>query len=78
LVRATPRSEPIWSDIVAAMMRVRTRAAEGLSPEELALARKLLAKMCENLGGLPAAPAEAPPAHVAGQATQHSVANTSS
>jgi MarR family transcriptional regulator for hemolysin len=62
LVRPTPRSAPIWSEIVACMMRVRARATRGLSPEQVQLARQYLAQMCDNLGG-PAesfAPTESP------------------
>lgn len=51
LVRPTPRSAPIWSDIVASMARVRARATRGLSSEQVQLARQYLAQMCENLGG---------------------------
>lgn len=35
LIRPTPQAEPIWSEIVDAAMRVRKRAVEGMSPDEV-------------------------------------------
>lgn len=35
LIRPTPQAEPIWSEVVDAATRVRQRAVEGLSPDEV-------------------------------------------
>jgi MarR family transcriptional regulator for hemolysin len=49
LIRANKAAEPVWEKIVACAMRVRERAAQGLSDDQLATLRKLLCRINENL-----------------------------
>jgi MarR family transcriptional regulator for hemolysin len=48
-VRPTPRVEPIWEQILAAIRRVRARATEGMDPQVIALVRQTLVEMNDNL-----------------------------
>lgn len=50
LVCLRPEAEPIWAKIVACATKVRSRAIEGIPPEELETLRELLHKIQENLG----------------------------
>jgi MarR family transcriptional regulator, transcriptional regulator for hemolysin len=50
LVRATPAAAPVWSTIVACGDRVRQRALQGISQEQLESLREILQIMRENLG----------------------------
>jgi MarR family transcriptional regulator for hemolysin len=49
LIRATSAAEPAWEKIVACGMRVRERAAAGLSERQLATLRRLLQQVERNL-----------------------------
>jgi len=51
VLRPQPKVKPIWSEIVACARRVRARASEGLSDEELATLKRLLSRVRENLAG---------------------------
>lgn len=48
-MRVTKKAEAVWERIVACAQRVRTRATEGISPEELAVLRRLCEKVRANL-----------------------------
>lgn len=49
LVRATERVEPMWATMIACAHRVRERAVQGLSEDQLATLKELLAKIRDNL-----------------------------
>jgi MarR family transcriptional regulator for hemolysin len=49
LIRANPAAEPVWEKIVECAMRVRERAAQGLSERQLATLKKLLRRVSQNL-----------------------------
>lgn len=49
LVRAAPQAEPVWDQIVSCAVKVRQRAARGLSPEQADELKRLLAVVRENL-----------------------------
>jgi DNA-binding MarR family transcriptional regulator len=51
LIRATERVEPLWAMMVECAHRVRARATEGLSPEQIIQLRDLLTHIRMNLGG---------------------------
>lgn len=53
-IEPTAAAIPVWRTIAACARRVRARAVEGLSAEELATLRRLLKKVQDNVG----APAE--------------------
>lgn len=44
---------PVWSKVVRCLTQVRQRATEGMSPQEVATLKKLLAKVRNNLGEVP-------------------------
>lgn len=48
-VRPLPKARPMWKKIVAVAEKVRSRAAEGLKPDELDTLRRLLAAVQSNL-----------------------------
>jgi MarR family transcriptional regulator for hemolysin len=48
-VQPTAAARPVWSKIVAAAKRVRTRASQGLSAAQLAQLKKLLGTVQANL-----------------------------
>ena len=50
LVALEPRIEPVWEQLVACARRVRARAVQGLTPEQLRVLREGLAVVQENLG----------------------------
>lgn len=49
IVMPTPKVKPVWERMTACARRVRARANEGLSAEELAIVKKALAKIQANL-----------------------------
>ncbi|MEX0710962.1 MAG: MarR family transcriptional regulator [Pirellulales bacterium] len=49
LIRPTPRAKPAWEESVACARRVRARATQGFTPEQMATVKQLLAAMRENL-----------------------------
>jgi MarR family transcriptional regulator, transcriptional regulator for hemolysin len=49
LVRPMPAAKPVWTKIVAAAKRVRTRATRGMSATQLAQLKKLLGVVQANL-----------------------------
>ena len=50
-IQPTAAAKPVWSKIVAAAKRVRTRATQGLSAAQLAQLKKLLGVVQANLQG---------------------------
>lgn len=50
LVSLEPRIEPVWEQLVACARRVRARAVQGLTPDQLRVLREGLAVVQENLG----------------------------
>jgi DNA-binding MarR family transcriptional regulator len=55
-IRATPKAEAVWNRMVACCHRVRARATEGISTEELQNFKHLCERIRANLG-----PNEEPP-----------------
>jgi MarR family transcriptional regulator, transcriptional regulator for hemolysin len=49
IIRPLPKAKPIWKKIIASAEVVRSRAIDGLSKQEVATLKKLLARMQENL-----------------------------
>jgi MarR family transcriptional regulator for hemolysin len=49
LIKPLPKARPIWKKIVASAERVRGRAVEGLSKQELTMLKRLLEKVRENV-----------------------------
>jgi MarR family transcriptional regulator for hemolysin len=49
LIRPTPQAEPIWAEIVDVAVRVRSRAVDGLSSDEVRLLMSLLGQVEKNL-----------------------------
>jgi MarR family transcriptional regulator for hemolysin len=49
LIRATSAAEPVWEKIAEGGRRVRARATEGLSEEELETLKQLLGRVNRNL-----------------------------
>lgn len=49
LVEPTPAAKPVWSKIVAAAKRVRTRATTGMTAGQMTQLKKLLEVVRENL-----------------------------
>jgi MarR family transcriptional regulator for hemolysin len=49
LVRASAAAEPVWDKIVECAKRVRERAIDGLSEQELSTLRKLLDRVAKNI-----------------------------
>ena len=48
-VDATPAAKPVWSKIITAAKRVRSRATRGMTPAQLVQLKKLLALVQANL-----------------------------
>jgi DNA-binding MarR family transcriptional regulator len=49
LIRMTSAAEPVWNQIVECAARVRQRATQGLSERQLAMLKKILATVRQNL-----------------------------
>jgi MarR family transcriptional regulator for hemolysin len=49
MIKPLPKAKPIWKKIIASAEIVRSRAIEGLSKQEVATLKKLLARMQLNL-----------------------------
>jgi MarR family transcriptional regulator, transcriptional regulator for hemolysin len=49
LIRATAAAEPVWEKIAESGRRVRSRASQGLSPQEIATLKQLLNRVSQNL-----------------------------
>jgi MarR family transcriptional regulator, transcriptional regulator for hemolysin len=49
IIRPLPKAKPIWKKIIASAEVVRSRAIDGLSKQEVATLKKLLARMQDNL-----------------------------
>jgi DNA-binding MarR family transcriptional regulator len=49
IIRATNQASPIWSEIVDCAIRIRARAVEGLSEDEVKQLRSLLVMLEKNL-----------------------------
>lgn len=49
MIRPTPRSEPVWAIVVDVAMRIRARALEGLTPQQIEQFRNLLLVIEGNL-----------------------------
>jgi MarR family transcriptional regulator for hemolysin len=49
LIRPTPQVQPVWEQVRGCILRVRARAARGINPKKLQLAREVLTAMHENL-----------------------------
>ena len=71
IVRATERANPVWSQIVDCLQRVRTRATRGLSPKQVEQAMTTLDAILRNLGEETPNKAELPRAR--GQAAKDTV-----
>jgi MarR family transcriptional regulator for hemolysin len=56
LIRATPAAEPVWERIVECAARVRAQATAGLSERQLAMLKKLLRQVQENVKARQSAP----------------------
>lgn len=52
IIRTTDRVEPVWSQMVACGLKIRQKATQGLSQEQLQSLRETLAAVCENLGSM--------------------------
>ena len=52
VIRATPAAEPVWNDIVACAQRIRSRATEGISPQQLQQVHETLRKIHANVAGV--------------------------
>lgn len=50
LVTPTERVGPVWEKMVGCALRVRLSAQTGISEDDLATARRVLARMLENIG----------------------------
>lgn len=50
IIHPTPAAEPIWQTILQCGRRVRARASQNLTPDQLASLREILATVQENLG----------------------------
>jgi MarR family transcriptional regulator for hemolysin len=50
IIHPNEAAEPVWQKILACGRRVRRRASQGLSPEQLDSLREMLAIVQENLG----------------------------
>jgi MarR family transcriptional regulator for hemolysin len=59
LIRATTAAEPVWEKIAEGGRRVRARATDGLTEDELTTLKQLLARVNQNLASA-AAPQENP------------------
>lgn len=51
LVQATEQVEPVWAKMVACALRVREKAVEGITDEQLSTVREVLEMMRQNLAG---------------------------
>lgn len=60
LIRMRPGAEPVWNKIAECALRVRARATEGLSPEEIETFKRLLRTVKSNLESFPHEPAATP------------------
>lgn len=60
IVRATERANPVWSQIVDCLQRVRARATRGLSGKQVEQAMTTLGAILRNLGEPEPATAEKP------------------
>ena len=49
MIQVRPKAEPVWSKILDCAARVRERAVEGLTPDEVVQLRKLLGQVQHNL-----------------------------
>jgi len=49
IIKPLPRAKPIWKKIVASAEIVRARAIRGMSKQEVAVLKKLLARVRENV-----------------------------
>ena len=49
LIRANPSAEPVWAKIVVCAKRIRQRATEGLSAQQIESLKQCLAQIRENL-----------------------------
>ncbi len=49
LVVATAEAEPVWAEIAACARRVRSRALQGLAPEQAESLKQMLAHVLQNL-----------------------------
>ncbi len=56
LIRPTDRVEPLWNQMVMCGLRVRSKATQGMTTEELEQLRTTLRKMRKNLGHQPGRP----------------------
>lgn len=68
LIRPTERVEPVWAQMVQCGLRVRTKATQGLSEEQLKNLRLTLTTMRRNLLNRPPSPASQPAEAVAAAA----------
>lgn len=69
LIRPTERVEPLWNQMVMCGLRVRAKATQGMTTEDLEQLRKTLKKMRKNLGHQPAKPGAAEKAARQGETT---------
>ena len=51
IIRPTEQVEPVWNKMVQCALRVRGKATQGFTPEELETSRSLLGRMRSNLAG---------------------------
>jgi MarR family transcriptional regulator for hemolysin len=49
LIRTSSAAEPVWNQIVECAARVRQRATQGLSERQLAMLKKILTRVRQNL-----------------------------
>ena len=49
LIRPHPAAEPVWEKIVSCARRVRARATQGMSPDEVETALNLLRRIHQNM-----------------------------
>src|SRR3712207_6807387 len=51
IIVTTPRVQPVWNKIADCARRVRARATEGISAEDLATLKKVMSAIQQNLQG---------------------------
>ena len=50
VITVLPEAKPVWSKMVACLKRLRKKATEGMTPEQVQTLKVLLAQVQENLG----------------------------
>tara|TARA_R100001132_G_scaffold27557_1_gene35477 strand:- start:55413 stop:55919 length:507 start_codon:yes stop_codon:yes gene_type:complete len=50
VINVLPEAKPVWSKMVACLKRLRNKATDGMTPEQVQTLKALLAQVQENLG----------------------------